>query len=458
MNISTYPLSNHNFIVILPDIPRWFVIDRYALDILESMTALNSLEDIIAKHPPENSQEIEETYNSLKEILDASYSQIDVPMTTRALTDSATVAMISVTDSCNLRCAHCYVDANSKHTIELSVEQHTDVASQIKKVLCTNNFTQYRVFLTGGEPFIRKDLLDIVRAYKSFDLGVGISTNSLLITDLDIPIIKELDIALSVSLDGATKERHEFIRGPGTFNATIDRIKSLTSSGVKVGINTLVHEMNFSEFEDILELAYELGCKGVNPINLIQLGRACNSQLRRVPEVEIFQRLANYINTHKEHISLFEKTTMFSSIGAALLGGISCQSCGVGNRPCVYIGTGGNIYPCANTQRDEFCLGNINEGSLKDFLRDDHPTLCMLRTLDVDKLNPKCSTCDVRKFCGGDCRGETYNVTMDLKAPYVACKDRHDSIVSMMEIVAKHPWMFENRANEYITNADRVPQ
>ena len=62
----------------------------------------------------------------------------------------------------------------------------------------------------------------------------------------------------------------------------------------------------------------------------------------------------------------------------------------------------------------------------------------------------------MRLFCGGDCRGETFNVTGDLRAPYVACQDRHDSIVELMWVVAEHPEMFEQRANEFITNAGRA--
>jgi len=97
-------------------------------------------------------------------------------------------------------------------------------------------------------------------------------------------------------------------------------------------------------------------------------------------------------------------------------------------------------------------LGNVRRSSLADCVSINHHVLAKLRELKVSTLNPICSACDVRFFCGGDCRGETYNVTGDLKAPYVACSDRHDSIIELMWIVAENPNLFETRASEYIAN------
>ena len=127
-------------------------------------------------------------------------------------------------------------------------------------------------------------------------------------------------------LDGACAESHDSLRGRGTFKKTISQIKKLRTSGVQVGINTLVHEQNFHELEQIISLAFDLGCSGVNPINLVQLGRACDSKLQRVSETEIFQRTSNHLEQHPEHLSLFRRTSMFASIGSAVLAGVSCHT------------------------------------------------------------------------------------------------------------------------------------
>lgn len=206
------------------------------------------------------------------------------------------------------------------------------------------------------------------------------------------------------------------------------------------------------ELEQMIASAHILGCSGFNPINLVQLGRACRSTLERVSETNVFRRLAEHLGAHPEHRHLFGASSLFSSLGAALLAGITCESCGVGNRPCMYVDEIGNVYPCPNTQREEFKLGNIRTMLFSDCVAKEHPVLTKLRTLRVDTLNPKCSACDVRFFCGGDCRGETYNVTGNLSAPYVACDDRHESLIELMWTVAEYPEFFEERADEYTAN------
>jgi len=205
-----------------------------------------------------------------------------------------------------------------------------------------------------------------------------------------------------------------------------------------------------------MSFCHELGCKGFNPIGLAQLGRACSSSLRRVPETITFRRIAEHLKIHPEQIDMLMFSSLFASLGAALLAGVSCQSCGIGDRPCVYIAETGEVFPCPNTQRTEFCMGNVRNGHLDTCINLEHPVLLGLRDLNVNSMNDTCAACDVRPFCGGDCRGETYNVTGDIKAPYVACQDRHDSLIELMWIASRNPEFFEGRASEYIQNSRGV--
>jgi len=341
------------------------------------------------------------------------------------------------------------VDATGTRGQELTLDEHQALAKDLHAQLAVDPTISYKVNLTGGEPFFREDIIEIIRAYRQAGFAVTMSTNALLIREEHLLTLAEMEVDLSISLDGARKASHEMIRGEGTYEPTIMTIQSLVRSGIKVAVNTLLHEGNINELEEIISLNQELGCNGFNPINLVQLGRACDSHLTRASETQVFRHIAAYLKLHPECNHLFSFSSLFSSIGAALLTGVACESCGIGNRPCVYIDEVGNIYPCPNTQRPEFLMGNIRQGPLAQCVAKEHPVLTSLREIKVDCMNPKCASCDVRYFCGGDCRGETHNVTGDIRAPYVACSDRHDSIVELMWIVAENPDLFEERSAEY---------
>lgn len=441
-------------LIVEPDIPQWAVVNADGLELVkllfeqglsphEAAVRLSNIDYI----------EIEAMCGELIDLFSAREGEII--NTEKTLTSRTTIAMISVTDRCNLSCPHCYVDAIGRANYELTTKEHKMIARGLVEQLVVDSSTSYRVTLTGGEPFMHSDIMNIIRIYQAHGFDVAMSTNGLLISSEEARFLAESGVTLSISLDGASASVHDGIRGLGSFDWLMMQLRMLIDSGVRVGINHLVHEKNFQELESTIQLAFEFGCTGFNPINLVQLGRACESQLRRVPETEIFSRIANHLIVNPEQRYLFEKTSLFSSIGAALLAGVTCSSCGIGNRPCVYIDSVGRVYPCANTQRDEFVLGDIRRQSMAEILSDSHPVLVKLRALSVDNLNEKCASCGVRSFCGGDCRGETYNVTGNLHAPYVACQDRYNSIIEMMWIVAKNPELFEARANEFIFNASR---
>lgn len=440
------------FLVVVDHIPQWFIVDDIGHKIVTGILAGRSLNSICHLFREDLRKEVKKTYQALKPLITQEVDRT-LPMVENALTTKTTVAMISVTRNCNLKsiCPHCYVDATGSRDTELTVDDHHQLAGELRACLATGKHV-YKVNLTGGEPFIRKDILKIIRAYHGAGFQINMSTNGMLILKRNMGELSDMNVTLSVSLDGSTVETHDRIRGHGSWLRVVSTIRELVNSGIRVGINFLVHKGNFHEFESVITFAHELGCSGFNPINLVQLGRACDSGLQRVSEVEIFQRLIRHLKLHPEQKNLFAASSLFSSLGSALLAGITCESCGVGNRPCVYIDEVGSVYPCPNTQRPEFCLGNIRQQSLVDCVHLDHPVLKTLRGLQVSTLNSKCSQCDVRYFCGGDCRGETYNVTGDLYSPYVACQDRHNSIIELMWIVAENEELFEGRAEEYIIN------
>jgi len=446
-----YSRKNRHLIII-PEIPKWFIVDNIGQKIIKMIEEKKTLQQVLGEFSENSYNEISETYNQLTEIINFKPEQ--QISTESSLTSVTTIAMINITKKCNLQCPHCYVDANNQKVLELTFDEHKLISQSLKPLLSKNKHVKHKINLTGGEPFIHNEILEIIKIYRDANFSVNISSNGLLIDKKEIDFLYSNNVSIMISLDGSSKDTHEKIRGKDTFSKTISIIEKLAKSNVKVGINTLIHEKNIHELDKLITLAYNLGCHGFNPINLVQLGRACDSKLKRASEKQIFKITAKHLEKYPEHLNLFRNSSLFSSLGSAVLAGISCRNCGIGDRPCIYISEIGNIFPCANTQKEEFKLGNLREESIEECLSN-HKILNKFRELDVDTLNEKCSVCHVRKFCGGDCRGETYNVTENLRAPYVACEDRKNSLIELMWITAKNPHFFENRAKEYIQNTHR---
>ena len=171
---------------------------------------------------------------------------------------------ISVTNKCNLRCTMCRLN-KLKDKRELTSPQIRSLIKQARRIGIK------QLFLTGGEPFLNKDLPQIIK--ENNDRYICITTNGTLI---DKTLAKKLvDIRLSalvISMDGAKPETHDKIRGvKGCFELTLNGIKNIISERKRRGSKTpriiisytIINE-NCGELFDFLLLAAKVGIDEVH--------------------------------------------------------------------------------------------------------------------------------------------------------------------------------------------------
>lgn len=138
------------------------------------------------------------------------------------------------------------------------------------------------------------------------------------------------------------------------------------------------------------------------------------------------------------------QNSTFANQIMGIAGGVKSHYCGIGTNRALYVKADGNIYPCPHTAIQKFCLGNTREENLKD-IWETSKVLRDLRLLDVDKINLKCASCDVRYFCGGNCRGENYQVTKELQSPHFNCVEIRKAILEMIWMLTEEPEFFQDK-------------
>ncbi len=157
---------------------------------------------------------------------------------------------------CNLKCAYCSVESSPtapRRALSLStVRQLIDEALAL-------NFTE--VFFTGGEPFLLDDIYDML-AYASARIKTTALTNAMLLkgTRLDrLCAIKNDNLIVQVSLDGAQPDQHDAYRGAGSWLKTIDGIKALQANGFRVRLGTTETPANSPHLAELCEFHRDLG-------------------------------------------------------------------------------------------------------------------------------------------------------------------------------------------------------
>ena len=171
--------------------------------------------------------------------------------------------IVHVTNACNFRCEHCFVDFEEKKR-DLKLKDYQQLAADSESLMWLD--------IGGGEPFLRKDLADIVCAFDS--KIVHIPTNGSLIPQM-IKSIKEIqsrsdrEIIIGLSLDGLPETHDKIRKTPGSYEQVWEAYQALKDlGGVSVKICTVITRSNFNE---ILPLMEEVQAKGVDFHSVILL-------------------------------------------------------------------------------------------------------------------------------------------------------------------------------------------
>lgn len=161
---------------------------------------------------------------------------------------------IDITERCNLKCAHCYIayDPTKKEMISEEIRRILD---EITDAGCL------WFLITGGEPLVRDDFLDIYTYAKKKGLIITLFTNGTLITPYIADCLKEHPpFTVEITLYGITEETYEKITGvPGSFKRCMEGIDHLLERDIPLKLKTMVMTLNKDEIWDMKEYAERLG-------------------------------------------------------------------------------------------------------------------------------------------------------------------------------------------------------
>jgi MoaA/NifB/PqqE/SkfB family radical SAM enzyme len=179
-------------------------------------------------------------------------------------------AVYEATMRCNLHCEFCYVGDFLNLEGEWRTEMDLDA---LRKAFPQQD--DFQVSLTGGEIFMRKDILSVMELFREKGYACGyLTTNGTIITEERAEALADLSAAgflkhISVSIDGP-KERHDVARGlKGTFDRTTEGLRRLQAAArrknapLRVSINTTVAHESLDALDEMVDVAQELGVDAI---------------------------------------------------------------------------------------------------------------------------------------------------------------------------------------------------
>lgn len=209
-----------------------------------------------------------------------------------------------VTNFCKMRCKYCYAGATYASVSDATeLQMPIDILKKIIKE--SGEIGMLTWVLSGGEPFLRRDLTDIIQLLIRNDIGIVISTKAY----LDESYAKKLkDVGLNfiqVSLDSPTKESEDFLTGvKGSYEKIVLSIQNLVKHGIEVRVNTVVTSYNIKQMRDHIDFLVNLG---VSDLDFALYGRSLGRHKDALmPSIDDFRRFKRVLETqqHRNDIKL----------------------------------------------------------------------------------------------------------------------------------------------------------
>lgn len=335
-----------------------------------------------------------------------------------------------ITTACNLRCKHCLYrfksgsfDAEDNYNTEELMRLATFFVEELNLI----SFS-----ITGGEPFLQKGIFELLEYLRSKNVYIDIKTNATLITEEVAErlfnILDREQTVIQVSLEGASSQINDRIRGRGAFEKTVRGIKSLSERGFRVRISCTVTSENVNDICSLYSLCKDLGVSEL----LLGKFKVCDEKQRYLEPIleDVFCSIAKLIDfkgndetiginlgvlmvcdflNFTKGIQLMDEyvKTKEDNIATNLV-------CHKHNR--FVLNADGQIYLCTDTESDEFCLGNLHEKSFDEIWNNRFENIFFKKR---DKCI--CTKCKYIEVCHGGCPARAYKVYGDINAPDGAC-------------------------------------
>jgi len=311
-----------------------------------------------------------------------------------------------ITLACDLKCQHCGSRAGHRRASELSTEECLDVVRQLAR-LGTREVT-----LIGGEAYLRKDWIEIVRAVREQGMNCTMQTGGFHLTEERIKRAAAAGLqAIGVSVDGL-EELHDCLRGvKGSFAAAFRALDLLRAHGITTSVNTQITSKVVPQLRGLCELFIEAGAKNWQVQLTVAMGRAADHPeilLQPYQLLELMPLIAELFRTSAERGMLLQPGNNIGYFGpyeALWRGGGDDQvywfGCNAGENT-MGIEADGTIKGCPSLPTIRYAGGNVRDLSVADIWCVSPELTFNLRRAG-EELWGYCRGCYYADTCRGGC-------------------------------------------------------
>ncbi len=314
-----------------------------------------------------------------------------------------------LTYACNLACVHCLSSSGKRDPRELSTQQCKDIIDELERMQV------FYVNIGGGEPTVRSDFWELVDYATAHHVGVKFSTNGVRITPAVAARLAASDyVDVQISLDGATAEVNDAVRGRGSFDMAVRALQNLKDAGFRdAKISVVVTRHNVAQLDEFKALADRFGAT-LRITRLRPSGRGADVWDELHPTAAQQRRLYDWLVARGDGVLTGDSFFHLSAFGGALPG---LNLCGAGRVVCL-IDPVGDVYACPFAIHDKFLAGNVVRDGGFDTVWKHSELFAELRS---PTTGGACASCAHFDSCRGGCMAAKFFTGLPMDGPDPEC-------------------------------------
>lgn len=355
-----------------------------------------------------------------------------------------------VTRRCNLGCSYCFAEANQK-------KQDMKLETALKAVdhLMQMPFNHFYIKFNGGEPLLRKDLLEktcqyTIEKFRQFKkegyLLFEVTTNGTLIDREAVRLFKRFNMRVLISIDGPERlhdQARPYVSGSPSFKDVLTGIERMRDADYPFRVITVVGRHNLADARQIIDFFSQAGIKDLRFNPVLKHGRSKQSwQDNGIEPEEYLSFMKSVASLFCEDGSLHEdniESMLRNMVSRARNFKCMRSNCGCGHY-YICVDSNGDIYPCAYflAETRGLKLGNVHEDVNLEECGNNHPLVKTFLLRSVGKIET-CSQCQWRHLCEGGCTLGAYLKSGEIFAPTYLCNYFKGMYAFLFRLLAEEP-------------------
>jgi mycofactocin radical SAM maturase len=317
------------------------------------------------------------------------------------------------TYACNLACEHCLSSSGRRDPRELSTAEIKEVIDELERMQV------FYVNVGGGEPTVRGDFWELLDYAVAHHVGIKFSTNGVKITPERARQLANTDyVDVQISLDGATREVNDAVRGAGSYDMAMRALRNLADAGMKdFKISVVTTRHNVSQLDEFKRIADGFGAQ-LRITRLRPSGRGADVWDDLHPTAEQQFELYDWLVANGQGVLTGDSFFHLNALGSTPLPGLNL--CGAGRVVCL-IDPVGDVYACPFAIHDAFKAGNVRGAGFGSVWRES----ALFADLRRPQTGGACSSCAAYDSCQGGCMAAKFFTGLPLDGPDPECVKGH---------------------------------